>query len=79
MAWWTTYKIKRHCFGVRMDFIKFALKNGVDDIVIMKSKSNAKQIRFANNNIQIFKNWKSETVRIFLAYKKRIINTIVFS
>ncbi len=61
-----------------MNFIKFALKNGADDIVIEKSLSETKQLRFANNNIQIFKNWNIETIRIFLAHKKRIINTAIF-
>ncbi len=61
-----------------MNFIKFALKNGADDIVIEKNLSETKQVRFANNNIQIFKNWNTETIKIFLSYKKRIVNTTVF-
>lgn len=61
-----------------MNFIKFALKKGADDVIIQRTLSEVKQVRFANNNIQIFKNWNTETVRIFLASKKRIVSTIVF-
>ncbi len=61
-----------------MDFIKFALKNGADDVVIEKNSGETKQVRFANNNIQIFKTWNILNYKIFLSYKKRIVNTIIF-
>ncbi len=61
-----------------MSFIKYALKNGADDVVIEKNISETKQVRFANNDIKIFKNWKTENIRIFLTHKKRIVNTTVF-
>jgi PmbA protein len=61
-----------------MDFIKFALKQGADDVVLERNSGQTKQVRFANNNIQVFKDWKIEFVKIFLSYKKRIMNTIIF-
>jgi len=61
-----------------MNFIKFALKNGADNIVIEKNLGEIKQVRFANNNIQIFKNWNIFNYKIFLAYKKKIVNTLIF-
>lgn len=61
-----------------MNFIKFALKNGADDVVIEKSIDETKQIRFANNNVQIFNIWSTVTYEIFLSHKKRIVNTVVF-
>jgi len=61
-----------------MNFIKFALKNGANDVVIEKNLSETKQVRFANNNIQIFKNWNTEIIRIFLSCNKKIVNTTIF-
>jgi len=60
-----------------MNFIKFALKNGADDIIIEKNIDETKQVRFANNNIQIFNIWNTISYEIFLSYKKRIVNTVV--
>ena len=53
MVWWTRYKTKKHVFGVKMNFIKFALKNGADDVIIQKTIDETKHVRFANNNIKI--------------------------
>ena len=61
-----------------MDFIKFALKNGADDVVIERSFDETKQIRFANNNIQIFNIWNTPAYEIFLSHKKRVVSTVVF-
>jgi PmbA protein len=61
-----------------MNLIKFALKNGADDVIIEKNSTDAKQVRFANNTLQIFNNWNIITNEIFLSYKKRTVNTIVF-
>lgn len=72
------HKIKEYIFGVKMNFIKFALKNGADDIIIEKNLGKLKQVRFANNNVQIFKTWNILNYRIFLTHKKRVVNTVVF-
>ncbi len=61
-----------------MNFIKFALKNGAQDIIIEKSLDETKQVRFANNSVQIFNTWSTLTYEIFLSYKKRIMSTVVF-
>jgi len=60
-----------------MDSIKFALKNGADDIAIEKNSGEIKQVRFANNSIQIFNVWNISSYDIFLSYKKRTVNTTV--
>lgn len=60
-----------------MNFIKFALKNGADDIAIEKNTAEVRQVRFANNSIQIFNLWNVSNYDIFLSYKKRTVNTSV--
>lgn len=61
-----------------MNLIKFALKSGADDVVIERNTTDAKQVRFANNAVQIFNNWKITTNEIFISCKGRTVNTIVF-
>ena len=60
-----------------MDFIKFALKNGADDVIIEKNIDETRQVRFANNNVQIFNIWNTISYEIFLTHKKRVVNTVV--
>lgn len=60
-----------------MNLIKFALKNGADDIAIEKNSEEIRQVRFANNSIQIFNAWDISSYDIFLSYKKRTVNTTV--
>jgi PmbA protein len=61
-----------------MNFVKFALKQGADDVVIEKVDGEMKQVRFANNAVKICQNWDISKYEIFLSYKKRIMNTTVF-
>lgn len=61
-----------------MNLIKFALKNGADDVVIEKNSEEIKQVRFANNSIQIFNVWNISSYDIFLSHKKRTVNTTVY-
>jgi len=61
-----------------MDFVKFALKEGADDVIIEKNIDETKQIRFANNNITISQKWNLTFFKIFIAFKKRIISTMLF-
>jgi PmbA protein len=61
-----------------MNFIKFALKEGADDVIIEKSGGETKQVRFANNNITIFETGSTMFYKIFLSYKKRIVGTAIF-
>jgi len=60
-----------------MNFIKFALKNGADDVIIEKNSGETRQVRFANNNVQIFNIWGILSYEIFLSYKKRVVGTVV--
>ncbi len=60
-----------------MNFIKFALKNGADDVIIEKNSGETRQVRFANNNVQIFNIWNILSYEIFLSYKKRVVGTVV--
>jgi PmbA protein len=60
-----------------MNFIKFALKNGADDVIIEKNSGETRQVRFANNNVQIFSIWDILSYEIFLSYKKRVVGTVV--
>ena len=61
-----------------MNLIKFALKNGADDVAIEKNSGEMRQIRFANNSIQIFNVWNISVYDIFLSHKKRTVNTTVY-
>jgi PmbA protein len=61
-----------------MNLIKFALKNGADDVAIEKNSGEMRQIRFANNSIQIFNVWNISIYDIFLSHKKRTVNTTVY-
>jgi PmbA protein len=60
-----------------MNFIKFALKKGADDVIIEKNSGETRQVRFANNNVQIFNIWNILSYEIFLSYKKRVVGTVV--
>lgn len=61
-----------------MNLIRFALKEGADDVIIEKNFEEIKQVRFANNNVTILNKWNLETYKVFIVYKKRIIDTILF-
>jgi PmbA protein len=61
-----------------MDLIKFALKEGADDIIIEKNIGETKQVKFANNSIAISQNWSMENYKIFISCKKKIISTMLF-
>ncbi|MEM5778008.1 MAG: TldD/PmbA family protein [Candidatus Aenigmatarchaeota archaeon] len=61
-----------------MTLIKFALKEGADDVVIEKNLIETKQLRFANNKITILNNWNTELYKIFISVKKKIITTLTF-
>lgn len=60
-----------------MNFIKFALKKGADDVIIENNSGETRQVRFANNNVQIFNIWDIQSYEIFLSYKKRVVGTVV--
>jgi len=61
-----------------MSLIKFALKEGADDVIIEKNYGETRQVRFANNNVTISNNWSITTYKIFLSLKKRILSTVLF-
>ena len=61
-----------------MDLIKFALKEGADDIIIEKNTGETKQVKFANNSIVVSQNWNMENYKVFIACKNRIVYTVLF-
>lgn len=61
-----------------MNLIRFALKEGADDVVIARNKGFTKQVKFANNSIVLTQNWDIESYEVFIAYKKRLVSTKVF-
>lgn len=61
-----------------MNLIKFALKEGADDVIIEKNIGETKQVKFANNSIAVSQNWSMENYKIFIACKKKIISTMLF-
>ena len=61
-----------------MNLIKFALKEGAEDVVIEKNIGETKQVRFANNDITISNKWNMILYKIFLSVKKRIVSTTLF-
>jgi len=61
-----------------MDVIKRAQSLGAEDVVIEILKGETNQMRFANNSISVIQNWQTERMKIFLAWKKRVVRTVVF-
>jgi len=61
-----------------MNLIRFALKEGADDVIIEKDRGETKQIKFANNSIAVSQKWNMESYKIFIACKKKIITTVLF-
>jgi len=61
-----------------MNIINFALKKGADNVIVEKIKERTKQIRFANNSLSIFNEWDTVYYKIFLTWKRRTLNTVIF-
>ena len=79
MDGWTTYKVKEYCGEKCMieKIIKQGLKLGADDIVCNITDAIEKQVKFVNDEIVVNKFWNSKTIEVFLAYKGRVISSIV--
>jgi PmbA protein len=62
-----------------MNIIKYAKDKGADDVIVEKINSKTKQVRFFNNSISIFNDWKTTFYKVFLSWKRSTVSTIIFS
>jgi len=61
-----------------MDILKFVLKEGAEDVVLERVKGIMKQVRFANNSITISQTWDLFFYKLFLTWKNRVMNTVIY-
>ncbi|WP_297488244.1 TldD/PmbA family protein [Thermococcus sp.] len=60
------------------DFIlRNAKELGFGDVVVLAYESNRRQVRFANNEITVAKNWHERKVELFVELEKRIAGTTI--
>lgn len=61
-----------------MNIVKKALRLGADDVIVETVKGKFNQVKFANNTIIVSQGWDIFRYNIFLALKKRIVNTTIY-
>ncbi len=54
-----------------------AVRAGADDVIVNSISSDTRQIRFSENRIDIFNNWKDTSFHLFLAKQKRVVATTI--
>ena len=59
-------------FEVNELILKKAKELGFGDVVVLAHEQNRRQVRFANNEIIVAKNWHTQKVEIFAEYEKRV-------
>lgn len=62
-------------FDVNELILKKAKELGFGDVVVLSHEESRRQVRFANNEITVAKNWHSRKVELFVEYEKRIGST----
>ncbi len=50
---------------------------GADDVIVNGISSDTRQIRFSENRLDIFNNWKDTSFHLFLSKKKRVVSTTI--
>jgi PmbA protein len=61
-----------------MNLVKFALKEGADDVIIESNDGFMKQVKFANNSVVVTQNWSIKSYDVFISYKKRLVSATLF-
>ncbi|WP_461867215.1 TldD/PmbA family protein [Thermococcus sp.] len=59
--------------------LKKAKELGFGDVVVLSHEQSRRQVRFANNEITVAKNWHSRKVELFVEYEKRIGSTTLMT
>ncbi|MCD6558667.1 MAG: TldD/PmbA family protein [Palaeococcus sp.] len=59
--------------------LKKAKELGFGDVVVLSHEESRRQVRFANNEITVAKNWHSRKVELFVEYEKRIGSTTLMT
>ena len=54
-----------------------AVRKGADDAIVNGISSDTRQIRFSENRIDIFNNWKDASFHLFLSKRKRVVATTI--
>ena len=62
-------------FEVNELILKKAKELGFGDVVVLAHEQNRRQVRFANNEITVAKNWHTQKVELFVEYQKRLAST----
>ena len=66
-------------FEVNEFILKKTKELGFGDVVVLSHEQNRRQVRFANNEITVAKNWHEQRVDIFVEYQKRLGTTTLTS
>ncbi|HIH73699.1 MAG TPA: TldD/PmbA family protein, partial [Thermococcaceae archaeon] len=62
-------------FEINELILKKAKELGFGDVVVLAYEQNRRQVRFANNEITVAKNWHTQKVNLFVEYQKRLAST----
>ena len=66
-------------FEINELILKKAKELGFGDVVVLSHEESRRQVRFANNEITVAKNWHSRKVELFAEYEKRIGSTTLMT
>lgn len=64
-------------FDVNGFILKRAKELGFGDVVVLSYETNRRQVRFANNEITVAKNWHERKVELFVEKEKRVASTTI--
>ncbi len=64
-------------FDVNEFILKKAKELGFGDVVVLSHEMNRRQIRFANNEVTVAKNWHERKVELFVELEKRVAGTTI--
>jgi predicted Zn-dependent protease len=59
------------------DFSLRAAEKKFDEVVVHASRSNARQIKFTNNELSTGRTWANQTISLFVAKGKRVASTSI--
>lgn len=64
-------------FDINEFILKKAKELGFGDVVVLGYENNRRQVRFANNEITVAKNWHYQKAELFVEYEKRLAVTTI--
>lgn len=57
--------------------LSYTMKKGADDAIVNAYTADIRQIRFSENNIDIFNGWNEVYFHLFLASRRRVVSTAI--